>query len=276
MSRHSKRRNNTKAVSENEQTMPNMEELLKILTELNQEQNRQILSLMMEYMNEMEKNFSSVLKELDAVKGQLSAYEKDAPKDMRAALSDLPGELQEKISVRQGQLKELKADLNEKAALAVQSFKEHGVSALNHVCEFLGIKEKLLQMRLSLLENAQEMQAAMDRIDKAGREFQKAVSHAKNIGRAMSGKELAEAPEQKEKGLFHMMKQVCLRRKDTCTIKAAKLGKFISGLEQLEKSAEKSKESVISRLQEHKDRQNGQTAAQEEVKAKARTQAAVI
>lgn len=275
MSRHSKRRNNTKAVSENEQTMPDMEELLKILTELNQEQNRQIVSLMMEYMNEMEKNFSSVLKELDAVKGQLSVYEKDAPKDTRAALSDLPGELQEKISVRQGQLKELMADINEKAALAVQSFKEHGVSALNHVCEFLGIKEKLLQMRMSLLENAQEMQAAMDRIDKAGREFQKAVSHAKNIGRAMSGKELAEAPEQKEKGLFHMMKQVCLRRKDACTIKAAKLGKFISGLEQLEKSAEKSKESVISRLQEHQEMQKEKARSAPEA-AKAKLQEAAI
>ncbi len=274
MSKRSKRRNHTRTVSENELVMPNMEELLKILKDFNQEQNRQMVSLMMEYMNEMEKNFSSVLQELDAVKGQL-AHEKDMSKDMKSALSDLSGELREKVSVQQKQLNELKTDINGRAALAVQSFKAHGVSALNHVCELLGIKEKLLQMRMSLLQNAQEMQAAMDKIDTMSQEFQKAVHHTKNMGRAMKGKELQDAPGQKENKFFHMMKQRCQRRKNDYTIKAAKLGKFISGLERLEKSAEKGKESVISKLQEHQERQKEKARSAPEA-AKGKLQEAAI
>lgn len=55
----------------------------------------------------------------------------------------------------------MKTRLNEKAAQLVQNFKDQGVTALNHVCEFLGVKESLTQIRESLLQSAKEMQSSM-------------------------------------------------------------------------------------------------------------------
>ena len=52
---------------EKETEMPNVEELLKILLDVNLEQNRQTVHLLMNYMNDIEENFFSVLEELDTV-----------------------------------------------------------------------------------------------------------------------------------------------------------------------------------------------------------------
>lgn len=57
---------------EKETEMPNVEELLKILLDVNLEQNRQTVHLLMNYMNDIEENFFSVLEELDTVKAQLA------------------------------------------------------------------------------------------------------------------------------------------------------------------------------------------------------------
>ena len=56
---------------EKETEMPNVEELLKILLDVNLEQNRQTVHLLMNYMNDIEENFFSVLEELDTVKAAL-------------------------------------------------------------------------------------------------------------------------------------------------------------------------------------------------------------
>ena len=48
--------------------MPNVEELLKILIDLNMAQEQQTVHLLMNYMNDVEENFYNVLEELDMVK----------------------------------------------------------------------------------------------------------------------------------------------------------------------------------------------------------------
>lgn len=126
--------------------MPGVEELLKILLDVNMEQNRQTVSLLMNYMNDIEENFYAVLEELDTVKEQLSHVQNTPQaKEVRSVLTDLSGRLQEKAAFLSGQIQEMRTNFNDKAVQLVQNFKEHGVSALNHVCEFLGVKEKLAQ-----------------------------------------------------------------------------------------------------------------------------------
>ena len=70
-------------------------------------------------------------------------------------------------------------------------------AALNHVCEFLGVKENLTQMRESLLQSAKEMQGSMDKIDQVAGELRAATTHVKNVGRAIVGKEAQEVAQSK-------------------------------------------------------------------------------
>lgn len=84
---------------EKETEMPNVEELLKILLDVNLEQNRQTVHLLMNYMNDIEENFFSVLEELDTVKAQLAQVQQTPQtKEVRHTLADLMQNLQEQAN----------------------------------------------------------------------------------------------------------------------------------------------------------------------------------
>ena len=171
---------------EKETEMPNVEELLKILLDVNLEQNRQTVHLLMNYMNDIEENFFSVLEELDTVKAQLAQVQQTAQtKEVRHTLADLMQNLQGQANHLQEQIHSVKTRLNEKAAQLVRNFKNQGVTALNHVCEFLGVKENLTEIRESLLQSAKEMQSSMDKIDQVAGEL-RAAKCRKSYGRERS------------------------------------------------------------------------------------------
>ncbi len=117
-------------------------------------------------------------------------------------MADLMQNLQEQANHLQEQIHSMKTRLNEKAAQLVQNFKDQGVTALNHVCEFLGVKENLTQMRESLLQSAKEMQGSMDKIDQVAGELRAATTHVKNVGRAIVGKKEAQEVAQPKREDF--------------------------------------------------------------------------
>lgn len=243
---------------------PGVEALLEILIDLNMSQSQQTVSLLMNYMNDMEENFFSVLQELDTVKEQLANIHKTPQtQEVCQTLSQLTGQTGDKIASLQGQLKEVRVSLNEKAARLVQNFKDHGIKALNHVCEFLGIKETMTQLKESLLDNAVNMQASMDKIDNVANELREASTHAKNVGRVMAGKETLAVPGSREKGFFHQIKRPYQSMKSFCMKQATKLEKGIESMERLEKSAGRAtqKPSITAKLQNFKEQQDAQKKA---------------
>lgn len=271
--------------------MPGVEELLKILVDLNMSQSQQSVSLLVNYMNDVEENFFHVLQELDAVKEQLANIQNTPQtRKIRHTLSELAGKMGERLASWQEQMRGWRVALNEKATQLVQNFKERGVEALDHVCGFLGVKDTMTQMRESLLAHAEQMQGSMDKIDKVSRELRGASTHAKNVGRAMMGKEALEVPEAKESGFFHQMKRPYQSMKNFCVKQAEKLEKGIAGMEQMERLADHSMEkrmeqkaerkqegkkpSIMEKLQDLKEKQESQmkTAPMEE-KAKAQENA---
>lgn len=220
---------------EKETEMPNIEELLKILLDVNLEQNRQTVHLLMNYMNDIEEKIFFVLEELDTVKAQLAQVQQiPQTKEVRHTLADLMQNLQGQANHLQEQIHSMKTRLNEKAAQLVQNFKNQGVAALNHVCVFLGVKESLTQIRESLLQSAKEMQSSMDKIDQVAEELRAATTHAKNVGRAVVGKEAQEVAQPKEGGFFYQMKRPYQAMQDFCLKNARKIEKDIHKIENLE------------------------------------------
>lgn len=235
--------------------MPNVEELLKILIDLNMAQEQQTVHLLMNYMNDVEENFYNVLEELDMVKEQLHQIQQTPQsKTLRYRLTEVSGQLEQRISAMQEKIGSMRATLNEKAGKAVQKFKEHGVTALNHVCETLGIKEMIVSLRDDLLRTAGDMQASIDKIDRVSQELRETATHTRNIGRALSGKETLATPEAKEHGFFHHIKRPYQGMKQFCLRKAGEMDKGIAKLEALEQGAGQIQEGRKKLQEQGKDK----------------------
>lgn len=250
--------------------MPGMEELLKILIDLNMSQSQQSVSLLMNYMNDVEENFFTVLQELDAVKEQLANIQTTPQnKETRHTLSELAGKMEEAAASMQEQIREWRVAFSFKATQLVRNFKERGVEALNNVCGFLGIKDILIQSKETMLFRAEQMQESMDKIDKVSQELREASTHTKNVGRAIVGKEAKEVPEAKESGFFHQMKRPYQSLKNFCEKQAEKLENGIAKMERMEQAADQSvqkrmeqrKPSIMEKLHDLKEKQESQTKA---------------
>lgn len=257
--------------------MPGVEELLKILIDLNMSQNQQSVSLLMNYMNDVEENFFHVLQDLDAVKEQLANIQNTPQtRETRRTLSELAGQMRERAASLREQMRGWRTALNEKAAQLVRNFKERGIEALNNVCGFLGVKDTMTQMREALVAHAENMQGSMDKIDRVSQELREVSTHAKNVGRAMTGKEAVEVPEARDSGFFYQMKRPYQSMKNFCEKQAEKLEKAIKRMEHMEQSADQSmlkrmeqkaerrletKPSIMGKLQDLKEKQESQAKA---------------
>lgn len=235
--------------------MPNVEELLKILIDLNMAQEQQSVHLLMNYMNDVEENFYNVLEELGTVKEQLYQLQQTPQnKTLRERLTEVSERLERRVSAMQEKLEDMRAILNEKAGAVVRKFKEHGVTALNNVCETLGIKDMMISLRADLVRTAADMQASMDKIDKVCQELRETTTHTRNIGRALSGKEALVTPEPKEGGFFYHVKSPYQGMKQFCLKKAGELEKGIAKLEALERGANQIQEGWKKLQKQGKDK----------------------
>lgn len=93
-----------------------------------------------------------------------------------------------RITALQEQIRGFRTALNEKATQLVQNFKENGVMALNHVCDFLGVKDTMVQLKISMLSSAADMQKSMDKIDQVSQELREVSTPRKKRGQG-SGRE---------------------------------------------------------------------------------------
>ncbi len=263
-----------------------VEELLEALLAYNMESNAQSVNLLMNYMNEMEEQFFAISEELSAVKDQLANVQnKPENQEVKSTLTNLSEKLQEKLTALQNQIHTIRENLNEKASQIMENFKDSGVVALKNVCEFLGIKDTMKQLKETCEQESADMQGSMDKIDSVSKELRETTTHAGNIGRAMRGKELKEVPEAKQSGFFHTMKQPYQSMKNVCDKGTAKLEKAIARMERLEQSAEKvtekraetkkEKPSIREKLQTLKEEQGGKEKT-EPVAVKAKKQEAAL
>ena len=261
--------------------MPGVEELLKILIDINQAQSAQSVALLMNYMNDMEEQFHSVMQELSSVKEQL-AHMQNTPQThpVKDALTKLPTKLEEKVTNLKTQFHEIRLDINEKAKQLVENFKEGGITALGNVCEFLGIKECMESLKATFEKGAADMQGSMDKIDAVSAELREVGNHTKNVGKALVGKELKETPQAKQSGFFHNMKKPYQGMKNIYDKGVAGLEKAISKMENLEATAErigeKEKPSIMGKLQKLKTAQDENKALPAVVMAQGKSKEAAL
>lgn len=224
-------------------------ELQKILAACNKLSQEQQIAILVEQMREMEKNLSAVMQELSAVKEQLNDLSADNAQ--KGTLTKMAETADAKLSEQSAHLKAAGKDLNEKARGLVQKFKDFGITALNHVCEILGIKERLIVMRDNARSNAQSALESAEKIAKIEQELGLAKLHKKNAVKTALGKEPAEVSEIKENKILKSLRSIYNRLYEKYSRRVEKLDKAISRFDNLEHKAQdikKAKKSLTEKL----------------------------
>lgn len=224
-------------------------ELQKILSACNKLSQEQQIAILVEQMREMEKNLSAVMQELSSVKEQLNDLSADNAQ--KGTLTKMAETADAKLSEQSANLKAAGKDLNEKARGLVQKFKDFGITALNHVCEILGIKERLIVMRDNARSNAQSALESAEKIAKIEQELGLAKLHKKNAMKTALGKEPAEVSEVKENKLLKRLRSIYIGLYEKYSKRVEKLEKSISKFDNLEHKAQdikKAKKSLTEKL----------------------------
>lgn len=249
----------SEVVAEAKTPMNNVEELMKILLVANKLHEQQQISLLLNQISEMEKNHAAVMKELTEIKSQLN--EVLGKKETDPAVSKNTEKLTQTLGEVEGTEKEwrqrldsMKQDLNQKAQKVVQRFKDVGIKALNKVCDFLGIQEKLIKMRDHARSSEMKMKTAVEKIDAVEKELFGAMAQIKSAGRILADKQPPIPAESSQnisliQKMTQKIKNHCLKRQKVYAKRAEKLDQAIEKFHALEQKA-----SVLRKLSDNKDK----------------------
>ncbi len=231
-------------------------ELLKILTVANMVREQQQVNILLEQMQRMEENQLSMMQELADVKQQLNTVmeKMEASSARKGVLSKVSEQVDRGLAAQHQHLQDMKQDLNTKAGEVTQKFRDMGTKALNNVCGFLGVKEKMIAMRDKARSAEVDMQIAVEKITAVENEFSAAKAHLKTAGRITVGKEpdlgikADEKADRRRLSPLNIMKKIYLKHQKKYADRVAKLDRAIKKVDLLEKRA-----SVLDKLSDNKE-----------------------
>ncbi len=168
-------------------------ELVRLLYEHNMEEAADDLFQMAVCADAMGKKLESVLKELEAVRGQIHKMEEkeEAEKGLKQALGKAVSRLEQDCQTMKEKLSEIKAEIRAKAGEIVTAAKQKGKSALNKASEFLGIAKKLQNI-------CRGVQASIEGVDQSIRKIDAFGAGMREAGRKIANtfRTLADRPEK--------------------------------------------------------------------------------
>lgn len=244
----------------------NVKELMNILKDHSMTMEEQQIHMLLDQMTEMEKNYKAMQQELASVKMKLNKMQLDnlsqtptkadniIPFSTAAKLENNVEEIRTQIEGRYHNLQSIGKSLDTAAKQIIQKFKEIGISALNNVCTFLGIKEKMIQLRDDARSNEQAMKTAIEKIERVESELGAAMFHAGNAVKIMSGKEALTEGSGKENKFFAMLKKLYSKFQAKYAKQYEKFNKAVEKLDTLEKAAQsiRNRDSVREKLADNK------------------------
>lgn len=162
------------------------QQFMKLLEENGRAGQAREMAFLLAYMDNMSRQFDSVLGELREVKAQLARARESPVKKMLVRMTDALAN-----SVRQARrlLRNLREKMASCAAHAVENFKTAGVSALDKAVSAMRVKPMLesIQRKIGGMIDGTEENIA--KVEETGHKLRSAGGFLKNAGRALAGKE---------------------------------------------------------------------------------------
>lgn len=162
-----------------------IQQFIQMLEENNRQGQAADLSNLMWYMDGMNRQYEAVLRELQEVRQQLSREQKPSAKQ---ALQNAVAKMEHKALQFKAMLDGMCEKIAGCAAIAVERFKEAGVSALDQAIAAIGVKNGLESLHEKICGMVEDAKQAVANVENVGHELRSAGGHLKNAGRAMIGK----------------------------------------------------------------------------------------
>lgn len=221
-----------------------LKEFFKLLNENGQRQEAAEFSALVTQLSNMEQQYTAVLSELQAVRGQLDGIQ---DKGIKATLLKGISAIQKKVTQAGEQLTHIKADVSQAVKKALLSVKQQGISALNKAVDFMGIKTALADMRESLQSSISRTQKSIDRINAIGSELHALNEHSQNLGRVLTGREAKELTARNEdKGVLAAVAKPLKKSKALLESMEKGVTRAIQSVDRLEQTAAKGREQKPS------------------------------
>ena len=173
----------TKPILENE----HVQELLSLLKEGNAN-TRTVLVSVLACVGKMEAQYANMVTELSGMRQALAEAERQRHPIKNAMQSTVIAAQARLLDFRDA-LMRLKQTVIDGCRAAIATVQETGISALNHVTQFLKIRPMLENMRNNADKNIRMCDRRIAETKTMSEEYHKAGRHLKNIGRAFLGKE---------------------------------------------------------------------------------------
>lgn len=191
-----------------------IQELIGLLKRCQQKEAANHVLEMASYIDGMENRLDMVVEELANVRKQLEEMkEMQERRSVRGALSDAAGRLEQQCQIIKQQLSEVKEEVKLKAAEIAAEIKARGKMALCKVSEFLGVREKLQDIRRNVQESIAEADKSIQKIDAFGTGMREAGHKIVNAFRALADKPEKEHGEKKVSKTELIKKAFQIKRK---------------------------------------------------------------
>ena len=229
---------------------PDMKELLYVLETNGLKKERQEVETLVDYLEGMGNQFSQMLGELQAVRGELAKMQ---DKGIRAAVTRVVDSAESKVKEILGKVSLIGKNLVHSAKNAVAAFKEKGVDALRKAVSAMKIPTVLSAMKDMLHGGAESMNKKAEKTGMLAEELHKARGHRKNIGRILTGRQAEEPTERAaDRGILAKIQKAFLSCGKMYSVMEQKTEKALKWTEEFCRGTEK-KPSVKSELKQIKD-----------------------
>ena len=163
-----------------------IQQFMKLLEENGRSEQARELAFLLAYMDNMSRQFDSVLNELQEVKAQL-ARAKETP--VKKTLGNMTDALENNVRQARGLLRNLRKKIMSCAAHAVENFKTAGVSALDKAVSAMHVKPMLESLQQKISGMIAGTEENMAKVAETGHKLRSAGGFLKNAGRALAGRE---------------------------------------------------------------------------------------
>ena len=185
----------------------NFKELLCLLDEKGlHEEKGQVMNLA-DYIDNIDKQFGKVLKELQAVKHQVKRLEQ---RGFRQTVLRTVGKIEAKEHAAKMELMDLKDQFIDGVNRTITGFKQKGILSVYKTIDFLGIKNGLMGVKRHLHQSLETADRGITSLGNIGDEMYGVRTYLGNIKRELAGKErMTAGSREMEKGaVFQMQKML--------------------------------------------------------------------
>ena len=142
------------------------------------------------YVDSMTHKVEDMTEEIAKLRDDIQRMQDDTVTNkLKKSLNEAADRLENRCNQIKDQLFEVKEDIKHKTGGVVADFKMRGKEALNRVCEFTGLKEKLMGIRNKVKEGITDTEHTISKIDEFGKGMREAGQKVVNTFRTFADKE---------------------------------------------------------------------------------------